>query len=85
MLPEILNLRPMSPWEGPPLPMMLEVYWPWSAFECPVCHEKVYKKVSGCETHFYSHYLDGDITESEYRKYLDKCPEYCKWFGGYTY
>lgn len=70
ILATILELRPMTPWEGPPLPFKLKFYWPWASFECPVCHEKVYKSEGDASTHFYEHLLDGDITRDEYEKYM---------------
>jgi len=69
-LANILSIRPMTPWEGPPLPLALGFYWPWASFECPVCHKKIYKSESVAATHFYEHLLDGDITRTEYERYM---------------
>jgi len=71
---DILGWRPMTPWEGPPLPFKFRIYWPWCSFACPVCHERVYKYTGVADSHFYAHYIDGDIT---YDQYLD----YSKTYG----
>lgn len=71
-LANILSMRPMTPWEGPPLPYILNLYWPWAAFECPVCHKNVYKskRENTAASHFYKHLIDGDITREEYEEYM---------------
>ena len=69
-LADILAWRPMTPWEGPPLPLKFKLYWPWASFECPVCHERVEKSQGNAANHFYEHLLAGAITRTEYERYM---------------
>ena len=65
---DALEWRPMTPWEGPPLPFKFKLYWPWVSFKCPVCHERVYD--GDASRHLWGHVLDGDITQAEYESYM---------------
>lgn len=69
----ISNWLPMLPGDGPPLPSILGIYWPWNLWTCPICHFSTQKWL--CPTHLYEeHFLKGDITHDEYLQYEEKCP-----------